>query len=245
MRLVCATDVSAPLTAQSLALSAPIPARPILQSPPPERCSTFNLKPYCGGVLWLTYPKPVLHKNAASTRLFSETSGVNVMKRHARALGLISVALAMCWTVSANATTLSISPDPLVASGGNSVLTSVDYTAQGAQVASLQFDLLYDPGVLSITTATAGSGVINASKTLSENLISPGNLRFIISGFNQNVFGGGSVATLTVQVSNSARMGAHFLFLCNIVASDPNGLSVPIKVTGATNKNRCNQERTR
>ena len=163
------------------------------------------------------------------------------MKRYLGAVVLVS--MVMCWTVSAEATSLSIVPDPLIASSGTNVLTSIEYTAQGAQVADLQFDLVYDPSVLSITTATAGGGAINASKTLSKNLISPGNLRVIIAGFNQNVFGGGSVAHLTVQVSNSPRMGAHFLFLCNIVASDPNGLAVPIKVTGASNRERCIQGR--
>lgn len=157
------------------------------------------------------------------------------MKRYLGAVVLVS--MVMCWTVFAEATSLSIFPDHLIASSGSSVLVSVEYTVQGAQVAGLQFDLVYDPSVLSITTATAGGGAINASKTLSENLISPGNLRIIISGFNQNVFGGGSVAHLTVKVSSGARMGAHFLSLCNVVASDPNGLSVPIKVIG-TNKER-------
>ena len=151
------------------------------------------------------------------------------MKLHARAVGLISVAVAIWWTVSANATSLSIFPDPLVASPGNSVRMSVDYKAQGAQVSGLQFDLLYDPSVLSITTATAGSGAIDASKTLGDNLISPGDLRFIISGVNKNVLGDGSVADLTVQVSNSAPAGPYSLFLRNIVASDPNGLPVTIK----------------
>ena len=156
-----------------------------------------------------------------------------VMKRYARAVGLISVVVGMCWIVSANATTLSISPDPLVGSPGASVLTSVRYRAQGPPVAALQFDLLYDPSVLSITTATAGSGATAASKTLSKNLISPGDLRVIIAGSNQNVLGDGSVADLTVQVSNSApKKGHHQLFLCNVIASDPNGLSVPIKATG-------------
>lgn len=132
-------------------------------------------------------------------------------------------------TSSSSATTLSISPNPLVGSAGSSLHISVDYQAQGAQVSGLEFDLLYDPNVLSITTATAGSGAIDASKTLGNNPISPGDLRFIISGINQKVFGAGSVADLTVQVSNSAPAGPYSLSLSNIVASDPNGLPVPIK----------------
>lgn len=158
------------------------------------------------------------------------------MKRYLGAVVLVS--MVMCWTVPAEATSLSIVPDPIIASSGTNVLMSVDYTAKKAQVASLQFDLLYDPSVLRITTVTAGSGVINASKTLGDNLISPGEHRVIISGFNQSVFGDGVVAHITVQVSNGAPAGPYSLFLCNIVASDPNGRSVPIKVKGETNREK-------
>ena len=161
------------------------------------------------------------------------------MKRYIRLAAFVcSVGLLMCCTTLAGAASLSIFPHPLVASPGNSVLMSVDYKAQGAQVASLQFDLFYDSSILSITTATAGSDAINARKTLSEKLLSPGDLRFIISGLNQNVMGGGRVAHLTVQVRNSAPAGPYRLFLCKVVASDPNGLLVPIKVTGGTNSER-------
>ena len=57
------------------------------------------------------------------------------MKRYLGAVVLVSVA--MCWPSFAKAASLSILPDPLVGSPGDTVLTSVEYTAQGAQVAAM------------------------------------------------------------------------------------------------------------
>src|SRR2546430_2366646 len=103
------------------------------------------------------------------------------MKRYLGAVVLVS--MAMCWTGFAEATSLSISPDPLVGSPGNTLLTSVEYTAQGAQVAGLQFDVLYDPSVLSLSSAVAGSADTLAGKVLNFNpLFSPGDSRFLIIG---------------------------------------------------------------
>jgi hypothetical protein len=61
------------------------------------------------------------------------------MKRYLGAVVLVSVA--MGWTGFAEATSLSIFPDPLVGSPGDTLLTSVEYLAQGAQVTALQFEV--------------------------------------------------------------------------------------------------------
>src|SRR3989442_8806708 len=103
------------------------------------------------------------------------------MKRYLGAVVLVSVA--MCWTGFAEATLLpilSISPDPLVGSPGDILPTSVEYSAQGVQVAGLQFDVLYDPSALSLSGAVAGSADTLAGKDLSFNLVSPGDTTFII-----------------------------------------------------------------
>jgi hypothetical protein len=152
------------------------------------------------------------------------------MNRYIGAVVLVSVA--MCWAGFAEATLLpilSISPDPLVGSPGDTRLTSVEYTAQGAQVAGLQFDVLYDPSALSLSGAVAGSAAILASKDqFSFNTGSPGDTTFIIFGFNQNVFGDGSVADLTFQVNSNAPAGPYNLFLSGSIGSDSNGSPVPI-----------------
>jgi len=134
----------------------------------------------------------------------------------------------MCWPSFAKAASLSILPDPLVGSPGDTLLTSVEYTAQGAQVAALQFDVLYDPSALSLSGAVAGSAATLASKDLFFNTLFPGDTRFIISGLNQSVIGDGSVADLTFQVSFNAPAGPYNLSLSGIVGSDANGNAVTI-----------------
>ena len=149
------------------------------------------------------------------------------MKRSLGAGVLVSVV--MCWTVFAEATSLSIFPDPLVGPPGDTVLTSVEYTAQGAQVVALQFDVLYDPSALSLSDAQAGSAATLAGKDFFLfNTFSPGDTRFLIFGLNQNVFGDGSVADLTFQVSLNAPAGPYNLSLSGLVAADPNANAVLI-----------------
>ena len=149
------------------------------------------------------------------------------MKRYLGAVVLVSVA--MCWPVFAEAVSLSIFPDPVVGLPGNTVLTSAEYTAQGAQVAGLQFDVLYNPSALSLSSAQAGSADTLASKSLSFNTLSPGDTRFIIFGLNQNVIGNGSMADLKFQVSSTAPAGPYNLSLSGIVGSDV--LGNPVSIT--------------
>jgi hypothetical protein len=143
------------------------------------------------------------------------------MKRSLGAGVLVSVV--MCWTVFAEATSLSIFPDPLVGVPGESVPTSVEYTAEGAQVTALEFGVLYDPSVLSLSDAQAGSAA-----TLGSSTLFPGDTRFLISGVKQNVIGDGSVADLTFQVSLNAPAGPYNLSLSGIVGADADGNVVTI-----------------
>ena len=119
-------------------------------------------------------------------------------------------------------------PDPLVGTPGNTLLTSVVYSAQGTLVAGLQFDVLYDPNALSFSTAQAGSATTLSSKSLNFNTLSSGDTRFLIFGLNQNVIGDGRVADLTFQVGLNAPAGPHNLSLTGIVGADPNGNNVTI-----------------
>ena len=148
------------------------------------------------------------------------------MKRYLGAVVLVSVA--MCWTVFAEAVSLSFLDDPLVGLPGDTVLTSAEYTPLGAQVAAIQFDVLYNPSALSLSSAQAGSADTLASKSLSFNTGSPGDTRFIISGLNQNVIGNGSVADLKFQVSSNAPAGPYNLSLSGILGSDAFGHAVTI-----------------
>jgi PEP-CTERM motif len=132
-------------------------------------------------------------------------------------------------STQANAASITILPDPLVAPPGNTAFASVVYSAEGALVSALQFDVLYDPNALSVTNqTTAGSATIAAGKTLDFAPVFPGDTRFIISGLNQNIIGNGSLSDVAFLVSLSAPQGPYPLFLSGIVGVDPNGNPVAI-----------------
>ena len=141
----------------------------------------------------------------------------------------VLIGLLMSWTVCAEAASLSFSTEPLSGAPGDTRLTSVVYSAQGALVAGLQFDVLYQPIALDLSNSQAGSAATLASKNLNSNLIAPGDTRLLIFGLNQNTFGNGSVADLTFKVNLNAPAGPYNLFLSGIVGSDATG--APIAIT--------------
>lgn len=145
-----------------------------------------------------------------------------------RFLAVILVSVMMCWTMFAEAASLSIFPEPLGGSLGDTLLSSVVYTSQGAQIAGLQFEVLFNPSALSLSDAQAGTAAILSSKDLVFFTPPLGNTNFIIFGFNQNVIGDGSVADLTFQVNSQAPTGPYNLSLSGILGSDANGNPVTI-----------------
>ena len=87
----------------------------------------------------------------------------------------VLIGLLMSWTVCAEAASLSFSTEPLAGAPGDTLLTSVVYSAQGALVAGLQFDVLYQPIAVDLSTPLAGSALTLAGKDLSSNIV-PGGL---------------------------------------------------------------------
>ena len=140
----------------------------------------------------------------------------------------VLIGLLMSWTVCAEAASLSFSTEPLGGAPGDTRLTSVVYSAQGALVAGLQFDVLYQPIALDLSTPLAGSALTLAGKDLSSNIV-PGVATLIGFGLNQNIIGNGSVADLTFKVNLNAPAGPYNLFLSGIVGSDATG--APIAIT--------------
>jgi PEP-CTERM motif/Cohesin domain len=126
----------------------------------------------------------------------------------------------MCWPVFAEAVSLSIFPDPVVGLPGNTVLTSAEYT-EGATVhghtQGLQFDVLYNPSALSLSSVQLGSAATLASKSLVVTTLSPGDTRFNIFGPRRIAIGNGSVADLKFQVSSNAPAGPYNLSLSGIL----------------------------
>ena len=144
---------------------------------------------------------------------------------------LCSLLLATASAVVLPAADLSI--PPTYGSAGATVTAPVQYRAEKASIAALQFDLLFDSNVMSIS-ATVGSAAAAAGKTAASNLLAPGVLRVIVFGINQNVIGNGSVVDLAITLNPNARRGAYSLDFQNVVGASPNAQEVPIGARSGT-----------
>lgn len=112
---------------------------------------------------------------------------------------------------------------------GQSVTIPISLTSQGgAQVAGVNFDLNFDEKRLSVSSVTAGSAATAAGKSVSSSEPSPGKLRVIVFGVNQNVIGSGTIVNITFSILGSAAPGTVNLTFSNTAATDPSGNSVPV-----------------
>lgn len=111
---------------------------------------------------------------------------------------------------------------------GSSGNVNVTLLTSGADIASLQFDLLYDSSTLTIT-GEAGDAAEDAGKGLNPSTVS-GGTRFMLVGFNTNTIQDGVIVELSVKVDSSAS-GDYPLTLSNLYASDPVGAAVALNGT--------------
>jgi hypothetical protein len=124
--------------------------------------------------------------------------------------------------LSALAAQLSI-PN-VAASAGSSGAADVQFAAQGGQITGVQFDIEFDPG-LSIT-ASLGSGMSTAGKSLTTADLAPGKKRFLIAGLNQNTIGDGVLVSLSIAIPASASVSQYSLHITNAGATDKDGKSI-------------------
>jgi len=115
------------------------------------------------------------------------------------------------------------------ARAGETVESSVQYRAQGAEVAALNFDLAFDDSVLTITP-TVGSAAADAGKGLEYTVLPSGNLRVLIFGVNENVIGDGSLIDLTIEVSADSSPGPHVIEFVDATFASPDAEAVPVRV---------------
>src|SRR5689334_4276257 len=88
---------------------------------------------------------------------------------------------------------------------GASVTVGVNLSSSGgAQPAAVQWDLLFVSSDLSPVSGTyyaTGSAASAAGKSATCNIVSPGDIRCIVAGFNTTGIGNGSIATVTLQIA--------------------------------------------
>lgn len=118
------------------------------------------------------------------------------------------------------ATEISI---PNQSAGPNaSVPVEVIFSPQNDSVSALQFDLQYDPSVMSMVVI-AGDAARSAGKSVYYTDLAPGDRRFLVVGLNQNGITTGPLLNLLLNLNSSSSGGVYPLAFSNAAAADPNG----------------------
>jgi hypothetical protein len=117
-----------------------------------------------------------------------------------------------------------------VASASTPVTLTVEYRPQGSAVAALQFDLVYDPAVISVSPWWyVGNAAADADKIVVSNDLSEGTIRFVVYG-NENVIGRGSIIELIIVIETAQPGPYQKIELANAFGTSSDAELVPIKV---------------
>jgi uncharacterized protein (TIGR03437 family) len=118
----------------------------------------------------------------------------------------------------------------LTGSPGATYIEPVTFGSQGSSVSGLQFDIQFVPSAMSLGGVLSDQAK-SSGKALYPADVSPGTIRFLIVGLNQNGLQDGALINLLISVSPSALSGVYTLHVTNVVGTDSSGQAVVI--TGA------------
>src|SRR6266849_28092 len=110
-------------------------------------------------------------------------------------------------------------------------------SSSGALPAAVQWDLLFVPSDLSPVSGTyyaTGGAASAAEKIATCNLISPGDIRCIVAGFNSTAIGNGTVATISLQIAAGTTNASSIVSLSGLSAPDASGVAISTTGTGTT-----------
>ncbi len=147
---------------------------------------------------------------------------LRIPARRRRFLAVLAGSLLASWV--AMAAVVSMHPP---SGGGELRIPVMLYGDLDEYVSGLQFDLAYDPTQFELVGITAGDAATGAGKEVILSETTPGQGRVLITGFNNNGMSDGQVATLTLRPLNGSAP-QHDISLGQVLASDPDGNSVPI-----------------
>lgn len=142
--------------------------------------------------------------------------------RRRRFFAVLAGSLLASWV--AMAAVVSMHPP---SGGGELRIPVMLYGDSDEYVSGLQFDLAYDPTQFELVGITAGDAATGAGKEVILSETVPGQGRVLVTGFNNNGMADGQIATLTLRPLNGSA-AQHDISLGQVLASDPDGNSVPI-----------------
>jgi len=119
---------------------------------------------------------------------------------------------------------------------GRSLAVPVVLSApKGCAVAALQFDVEFDPVVMSLAptdSVSEGTAAKAAGKQLSFSKVAPNKIRVLVVGLNAQAIAGGEIAKINFSVSGGIMAAATSIHVGNAVLADPNGAEVPVQAGG-------------
>ena len=154
------------------------------------------------------------------------------------------MAVSLAWltlprgATAASATAVSLSPSSQVVVAGGEFTSSV-VVAPGTAIAGMQFDLTFDPSLVTVSKVEEGGLFSQGGASTFFNPGTIDNQAGSVSGSfgaitspGQTVSAQGTFATITL--TGNARTGDGTLDLLNVVASDENGDAVAVTMVDAT-----------
>jgi hypothetical protein len=144
-----------------------------------------------------------------------------------------------------NAVRLSVGSASSVAPGSSVDLNvSIDSSNSSQSPTDVQWDFIYSPSnITSIVWKSDGQAVTSAGKSVTCAVISAGDYRCFVAGFNSNTIGNGILGTITATITNSPATSFSINF-SRLSASNIDGQSIPITgINGViTIKQETNQD---
>lgn len=148
-----------------------------------------------------------------------------------RSLSLFLFALIALPQFAAAQVSLTLGDATLAA--GDSGAVSATISTDGSAVA-LQFDVLYDPAIVSLGTVNGGAA-LTGNHSISSNPIGPGRDRVVITTSPVTALGSGTLATINLSIAGSAGAGSTSLTWDGVVISDAAALPIiPNSLTPGT-----------
>ncbi len=136
--------------------------------------------------------------------------------------------LALAVSVAAALPAVSFTVGSTTAQRGATIVIPVSIQATGAeQPAGMQYDLTFDPNILSYVSYGDGPSTTAAAKQGATSTPSTGVVRVVIFGLNANVMANGTISNVTFTVSQTAALGPATLGITGIQVSDPNAQTIP------------------
>ena len=116
---------------------------------------------------------------------------------------------------------------------GRTVEFPIAITATGtAAAAGFQMDLSFDATKLNYISARVGEQSVVAGKGLSSSTLPGGQIRLLVSGFNQNVIAAGTAAYVSFQLTGGFTSGTSAIAAANCASTDIAGNSLFTACTG-------------